>query len=238
MNNKKINVFQNENFNTISKAELNELLKKLKNGDKKASDKIILSNMKLVFLTIKRYFSQVNYDIEDLISIGTIGLIKATTTFDISKNYEFSTYASRCIYNEIMMLVRKQSKDIKCESIEEPLSLYYYNDKDIKIIDTLCDETVNISESYEKKEIYYKIYDTLKILNENEIKIIVLSFGLFGYKKLIDKEIGEMLNLQRYSICRIRKRAIEKISHEIKKSLELEDMKKLNLLKEQKLKVL
>lgn len=178
-----------------------------KNGDLNAKNKLIEHNLRLVAHIIKKYYS-VGYEQDDLISIGTIGLIKAVNSYTTDKGTRLATYASRCIENEILMYFRSQKKTNGDVYMSDPVDI----DKDgntLSLIDIISDNT-NILDDIElkiKTEKLYKMID--KYLDEREKEIIYLRYGLAGHTELTQREIAKILNISRSYVSRIEKKALQ-----------------------------
>lgn len=193
----------------LSKEEEKALLERNGKGDKAARKKLIEHNLRLVAHVIKKYYRQEN-DQEDLISIGTIGLIKAVDSFDKNKNIKFSSYASKCIENEVLMYFRRCNKTMQDISLDDPIE----NDKDgslLTIMDTVQVEDTVI-EDIDNKINSKKMYEILKsALDDRERRIIILRYGLMGVKPLPQREIAKKFGISRSYVSRIEKTAIEKL---------------------------
>lgn len=182
-----------------------------KNGDEDAKNILIERNLRLVVHVAKKYSVQWK-DNDDLISIGSIGLIKAVTTFDGDKGHKFATYAARCIQNEILMYLRSSKKTQNESSIDEPIG----SDKEgnsISLIDVLeCEDC----DTFEKVELKLRVKELQRImmasLTDREKKIIGMRYGLYGGKEKTQKEIADELGISRSYVSRIEKKAIEKIN--------------------------
>lgn len=199
----------------LESSEERVLLEELADGNEYARQKLIEHNLRLVVFIAKR-FENTGIDMEDLISTGAIGLIKAIKSYDLSKNIKLATYASRCIENEILMQLRKTSKR-KCEvSIDEPLT-YDGEGNELKISDILSQSsdtvTVNIEKSVEKQ----LLFDSIKKLNSREQSIMVMRFGLCGKKEKTQKEVAEMLGISQSYISRIEKKILDKLKKDLQK---------------------
>ena len=172
-----------------------------------AKHKLIEHNLRLVAHIIKKYYSQ-STEQEELISIGTIGLIKAVSTFDYTKGSKFATYASRCIENEILMHFRYTKKSLNNVSINEPVD----TDKDgnaLTLIDVMADSS-NIDDDVDlliRSEQLYKYIK--KALSPREVEIITHRYGLFGNEPLTQREVAKRLNISRSYVSRIEKKALE-----------------------------
>lgn len=197
----------------LSKAEEEELLEHLAEDDVKST--LIERNLRLV-VYIARKFENTNVGIEDLISIGSIGLIKAINTFKTDKNIKLATYASRCIENEILMYLRK-NQNIKTEiSIDEPLNVDW-DGNELLLSDILSAEGDVINQGLEE-EVDRKLLDmAIKKLSEREQKIMQLRFGLYGCEERTQKEVADMLGISQSYISRLEKRIILRLKKEIMK---------------------
>ena len=177
-----------------------------KKGDIQARDKIIRHNLRLVAHIAKKYYT-VPGDQEDLISIGTIGLIKAVNSFDCTKQARFSTYASRCIENEIRMQFRKARKAPPTVSMQEPLD----SGKDgsaLTVIDVVPDDFL-LDEDYEHKEENTRLHALVEALSGRERQVILLRYGLGGQPPLTQAEVAQLLDISRRYVSRIEKKAVE-----------------------------
>lgn len=191
----------------LSAKEERECFEKMTAGDKTARAKLIEHNLRLVAHIIKKYYGN-SAEQDDLISIGTIGLIKAVSTFDYEKGARFATYASRCIENEILMYFRNKKKYAQDVSFTEPID----SDKDgntLSLIDIMADER-SVAEDIEDKlrdeRLYKVIGDTLSL---REKEIIYLRYGLDGRRSYTQKEVAKHLGISRSYVSRIEKKALE-----------------------------
>lgn len=188
-------------------------MKRIESGDESAREKLIVHNLRLV-VYIARKFENSGVGIEDLISIGTIGLIKAVNTFCPARNIKLATYASRCIENEILMYLRKISNSKVEVSIDEPLNVDW-DGNELLLSDILGSEadSVNIGIEYEEEcNILLSIINTL---NEREQTIMRLRFGIGSEREHTQKEVAEMLGISQSYISRLEKRIIEHIKTEM-----------------------
>ena len=194
----------------LSVEEARDCLERLQNSDETAREKLILHNMRLVAHVVKRYGSSAE-DPEDLISIGTIGLLKAVNTFHPDKGSKFSTYAIRCIENEILMFFRSRKKMRSEVSIFEPIG----TDKEghaILLYDVLESENADFVLMTEQKSMMQKMMENLdRILTPRELEIIGYRYGVGGKKELTQREIATRMNISRSYVSRIEKRALGKI---------------------------
>ena len=193
----------------LSAAQEYELLKKTQEGDISARNSLVEHNLRLVAHIVKKYYAS-GCDQEDLISIGTIGLIKAVSTFKPDKSIRLSTYAARCIENEILMHFRNLKKTAQDVYISDPID----TDKDgtaLTLIDVIADEG-DISEQLDTKIKLERLREILdSTLDRREKKIIELRYGLGGCKELTQREIAVMLKISRSYVSRIEKAALEKL---------------------------
>ena len=185
-----------------------ECLEKIRQGDLAAKNMLIEHNLRLVAHIVKKYYVSGN-DQEDLISIGTIGLIKAVDSFDPNKGIRLSSYASKCIENEILMFFRTGKKTAQDVSINEPID----TDKDgnaLTLMDTMAvDDTVIDDIDVRMKS--RKLYDYLPVLEPRERSVICMRYGLGGRQPLAQREVAKRLGISRSYISRIEKRALEKL---------------------------
>lgn len=190
------------------------LSEKLENGDEKAREKLIVHNLRLVVYIAKK-FENSGVNIEDLISIGTIGLIKAVNTFSPEKNIKLATYASRCIENEILMHLRKIASQKVEISLDEPLNTDW-DGNELILADVLGNEGDEINreiEEEDEKRILLKVIDTLP---NREKEIIDMRFGLGDKEELTQKEVADILGISQSYISRLEKRIIKKIGNKMK----------------------
>lgn len=193
---------------------INELLDKEKQNS--ARNKLILHNLRLVAHICKKYESKIT-EHEDLISIGTIGLIKAIDTYSKDKKVKLATYASRCIENEILMILRSNKKHSKNVSLSDTIAV----DKDgseVELIDVLPSDENDLDDILEKNRLLNELTKYINILDEREYMIIALRYGLDGNDELTQKEIANMYNISRSYVSRIEKRALSKLLGEFKKN--------------------
>lgn len=198
----------------LPKEEMYDLLAKVSQGDTDARQKLIEHNIRLVIYEVNGRFNTLEYDKSELVSIGILGLVKAVDTYDASKKIEFSTYAARCIDNEILMFIRRLKKEKCVDSLDRPIS-GEEEDKAIKLEDVIKSDE-DIQTSYEGKEIYAQIRKIVYSLPEREREIIMLYFGFYDGRVYKQKEIADKLNISRSYASRL----IAKIVKKIKKQLE------------------
>ncbi|WP_079529762.1 MULTISPECIES: RNA polymerase sporulation sigma factor SigE [Halobacillus] len=199
----------------LSREEERELLERLPKGDKAARAMLIERNLRLV-VYIARKFENTGLNIEDLISIGTIGLIKAVNTFDPEKKIKLATYASRCIENEILMHLRKSNK-LKTEvSFDEPLNVDW-DGNELLLSDILGTDEDLITRGIEKKIDKTLLKSALKQLNDREKEIMELRFGLIGKKEKTQKDVADMMGISQSYISRLEKKIIRRLQREFDK---------------------
>ncbi|MEW9675837.1 RNA polymerase sporulation sigma factor SigK [Lentibacillus sp. L22] len=187
-------------------------IKLMQDGDADARNKLIEHNLRLVAHIVKK-FENTGEDMEDLISIGTIGLIKGIESFSVKKGTKLATYAARCIENEILMHLRALKKVKKDVSLHDPIG----QDKEgneISLIDILEAENTDVIEYIQLNMEIDKLKDYLTILTNREKEVIVYRYGLNDYKELTQREIAKKLNISRSYVSRIEKRALMKVFHE------------------------
>ncbi len=193
----------------LSKKQEEECFVQMSNGDKNAKNRLIEHNLRLVAHIVKKYSTNISEQ-DELISIGTIGLIKAVSTFDYSKGARFATYASRCIENEILMNFRTVKKTAGDVYINEPVE----TDKDgntITLMD-LIDDGIDIHEQVDMLIKSRQLYRFLgKCLDKRELDIIIYRYGLYGNLPHTQNETAKKLNISRSYVSRIEKKAIEKL---------------------------
>ena len=198
----------------LSKEEETRLVLLSQDGDLMARNKLIEHNLRLVVFLSKKY-ENAGLELEDLVSIGTLGLIKAVKTYRLDKNIKLATYASRCIENEILMDLRKNKKRRSEISLEDSLS-YDSEGNELRLEDILGTEddivTKNIEQEQEKKLLIKEIND----LNERDRKIMIMRYGLFNTKEVTQKDVAEMLGISQSYISRIEKKVIKKLKEVIK----------------------
>jgi len=185
-------------------------LQEYKQGSLEAKDILIQRNLRLVAHIVKKYQGAAE-ELDDLISIGTIGLIKAIQTFDFQKASRLSTYAARCIDNELLMLLRSKKKSSKEVSLYEPIG----TDKEgneISLLDVIETEPVDVVKNYSLKQDIDYLYQLIpKILSQREQEIITLRYGLYGKEEMTQREIAKRLNISRSYVSRIEKNALLKL---------------------------
>ena len=197
----------------LEKTEEEAAIAALMQGDHDARQKLIEHNLRLV-VYIARRFENTGVNIEDLISIGTIGLIKAIGTFNPEKNIKLATYASRCIENEILMFLRKKSSHRTEVSIDEPLNTDWDGNELLlsDVLGTDGDEVIKPIEDDVEKQLLMEAIDRL---DERERTIILMRFGLDGYEELTQKEVADLLGISQSYISRLEKRIILRLRREL-----------------------
>ena len=186
-----------------------EIIEKAVSGDQKARDLLIEHNLRLVV-----YDNSANCPLEDLISIGTIGLVKAINTFKADKNIKLATYASRCIENEILMYLRKNNK-IRYEiSLDEPLNIDY-DGNELLLGDIVGTDDDLVEQEMLKSDQKKIFYEALKELNEREKEILILRYGLSNNDELTQKDVADLLGISQSYISRLEKKIIKKLRSQL-----------------------
>ena len=201
----------------LKKDEEEQLVGKLASGDEEVRNTLIERNLRLV-VYIARKFENTGVGVEDLISVGTIGLIKAVNTFNPEKKIKLATYASRCVENEILMYLRRNTK-VKAEvSFYEPLNIDWDGNELLlsDILGTENDTVYNLIEDEVDKQL---LFLALKNLNEREKEIVKLRFGLSGNTEKTQKEVADMLGISQSYISRLEKKIINRLKKEINKMI-------------------
>lgn len=197
----------------LKKEEEADLLNRLGDGDDSVREKLIVHNLRLVVYIAKK-FENSGVGVEDLISIGTIGLIKAVNTFRPDKNIKLATYASRCIENEILMYLRKISPQKNEVSIDEPLNVDW-DGNELLLSDVLGSDPDIVNRDIEDEDEKNLVFKTIEGLNEREREIMFMRFGLDGGREHTQKEVADKLGISQSYISRLEKRIIEKLKHQI-----------------------
>lgn len=212
-----LHISNNNSFpKPLSAKDEHECLIKIRDGDKDARTTLIEHNLRLVSHIVKKYYSKTN-DTDDLISIGTIGLIKAIDSFNIEKSVRLATYASRCIENELLMYFRTLKKTSQDMYMGDPID----TDKDgnpLSLIDIIADDS-NMEEDFELNQQRKKLAEIIKkITDPREKEIIILRYGLNNQPPLTQREVASHLKISRSYVSRIEKKALEKLRVEFDKT--------------------
>ena len=181
------------------------------NGDILAREKLIEHNLRLVVFLSKKY-ENTGVDLEDLVSIGTIGLIKGVNTYKLDKNIKLATYASRCIDNEILMFLGKNKKRKTEVSFEDNLS-YDSEGNELHLEDILGTENDIVTKGLEDETDKKILYEEINKLNERDRQIMILRYGLFNNEELTQKDVADMLGISQSYISRIEKKVIKRIQN-------------------------
>lgn len=198
----------------LTQEEERYYLDQYKKGDNTAKNILIERNLRLVAHIVKKY-TTINKEVDDLISIGTIGLIKAISSYDLDKGTRLATYAARCIENEILMSIRSSKKQRNEVSLQAPIG----TDKEgneIALIDILCNDTESILDQVDFKIRLKKLYQKMKTaLKRREKDVLEMRYGLESGNEKTQREIADMLGISRSYVSRIEKKAIKKLSEEL-----------------------
>lgn len=203
----------------LTKQQEDETLNLLASGDDDARNELIEHNLRLVVYICKR-FENTGVNIEDLISIGTIGLIKAVNTFNSGKNIKLATYASRCIENEILMYLRKLSGQRTELSFDEPLNTDY-DGNELLLSDILGTDDDEVSRPLEDDADKIMLMNAVDGLCERERTLIMLRFGLPNGREYTQKEVADMMGISQSYISRLEKRIIERLKKDIMKQMQV-----------------
>lgn len=193
----------------LSKEEEVKYVLKAGEGDEMARAKLIEHNLRLVVFLSKKY-ENTKIDLEDLVSIGTIGLIKGINTYKLDKNIKLATYASRCIDNEILMFLRKNKKRRGEISFEDSLS-YDAEGNELHLEDILGTEPDIVTKGIEEEVEKQLLYEKINKLNNRDKRIMILRYGLYNYNEMTQKDVAELLNISQSYISRIEKKVIKKL---------------------------
>ena len=205
--------YSNEVFpDPLSKEEEEEYIKKMKEGDSEARNQLILHNLRLVAHIVKKFETSGN-DVDDLIGIGTVGLIKGIDTYSVENKVKLTTYAAKCAENEILMYFRSNKKNAKNVSIYDGVS-YDKEGNEITVLDVLKTKDPDYLEDIYLKDNILLLRKYLNILSKRERKIINMRYGLEHEEEKTQKEIASALGISRSYVSRIEKRAITKILRE------------------------
>ena len=199
----------------LKKKEEEECLKRLSDGDESAREELITHNLRLVVYIAKK-FENTGIGVEDLVSIGTIGLIKAVNTFCPEKNIKLATYASRCIENEILMYLRKTSNRKTEISFDEPLNIDH-DGNELLLSDVLAGDADSVNADIEYEDEKRLLHSVVDNLNEREKLIINMRFGIDGSQEHTQKEVADLLGISQSYISRLEKRIISRIKREMEK---------------------
>ena len=199
----------------LSKEEEEQMLNAYNQGNMEARDVLIERNLRLVVYSAKK-FEHAGINVEDLISIGTIGLIKAVNTFKIEKNIKLATYASRCIENEILMFLRRDVKRNSEVSFYEPLNVDW-DGNELLLSDILGTEEDVVSSHIEEEVDRRLLYHALSKLNDREKRIMDMRFGLRTGKEMTQKEVADVMGISQSYISRLEKKIIERLQREVRK---------------------
>ncbi len=200
----------------LTQEEEQDLIIRLGNNDEEAKNLLIEHNLRLVVYIAKK-FANTGTELEDLISVGAIGLIKAVQSFKVDKNIKLATYASRCIENEILMHIRKKSKQSGEVSLDEPLN-YDKDGNELLLSDILEYDGDNINKEMEKSSEKKILWEAIKKLNSREQKIMELRFGLTGQDESTQKEVADMLGISQSYISRIEKKILNRLKKDLAKT--------------------
>ena len=199
----------------LKKDEEIRLCMLLSEGDKNAADRLIEHNLRLVVYIAKK-FENSGINIEDLVSIGTIGLIKAVNSFCLDKNIKLATYASRCIENEILMYLRKINQQKNDVSIDEPLNVDC-DGNELLLGDVLGSDGLEVNDNVEDEDEKRVLHNCIDSLGEREKLIMCMRFGMQGMQEHTQKEVADILGISQSYISRLEKRILLKLKRDIER---------------------
>ena len=199
----------------LSAKEEAKIMEKISEGDDTAREPLIVHNLRLVVYIAKKFESS-GCNVEDLISIGTIGLIKAVNTFSPDRNIKLATYASRCIENEILMFLRKTTQLKNEVSIEEPLNTDW-DGNELLLCDVLGSDSDAVNKNIEQEVECSLLLEAVSRLSSREAMIMELRFGLNGKKEHTQKQVADMMGISQSYISRLEKKIIAKLKRELEK---------------------
>ncbi len=195
----------------LSAKEESECIQKCREGDKEARSRLIECNLRLVAYLVKKYIAN-DRNVDDLISVGTIGLIKAIDTYDANKGVRLATYASRCIDNELLMMIRSDKKQGREVYLYEPIGMDDGEGNHIRLLDVLETNDEDVADRMEKEENLGRLNGYLdRFLTKREREIIVLRYGLLGHQEITQREIAKKFAISRSYVSRIEKKALAKL---------------------------
>ncbi len=202
--------------NPLDSEEEKILIEEMNKGNENAKVRLVEHNLRLVVYIAKK-FESTGLELEDLISIGAIGLIKAVQTYKFDKNIKLATYASRCIENEILMQLRKVSRTKAEVSIDEPLN-FDSDGNELLLSDVLYTEEDSVSKNLDLSVEKQLLWEAIKRLNEREQEIMILRFGLAGKEERTQKEVADMMGISQSYISRIEKKILDRLKKDLLKS--------------------
>lgn len=198
---------------SLNNEELYNYFEKMKLGDMTARDEIINHNIELVIGEVVRKFSDTPYELNELVSIGLVGLIKSVDNFDITKALRFTAYSIRCIDNEIFQFMRKEKRHSTNISLNQTI---YVRGEKLKVENTLFDDSFDFTSEYENNDSYDVIRNVIEKLPEREKIIVKKYFGFMNNQTMTQKEIADELCMSQAQVCRVIKKALENVSVKLK----------------------
>ena len=193
----------------LTREEEQECVKRSMNGDEVARSKLIEHNLRLVVFLAKKY-ENTGVDLEDLVSIGSVGLIKGVNTYKLDKNIKLATYASRCIDNEILMFLRKNKRRKGEISFEDNLS-FDSDGNELHLEDVLGTDGDIVTRGLERESEKKILYEEIGKLSPRDKKIMILRYGLFGHEEMTQKDVASLLGISQSYISRIEKKVIRRL---------------------------
>jgi len=193
----------------LNKQEVTELLIKIKNWDLEAREKLVHHNIRLVLYQVVNRFKTVQYDQQELVGIGNLGLLKAVDTFDMDKGFEFTTYASRCIENEILMFLRKLKNDQIVSSLDAPINVDM--DGHEQTLEDILSNDIDIEEDYVNNDVQAIVRSIVENMEGRDKEIVKMYFGFYQDHKFTQKEIAQKFNISQSYLSRVIKRLVKKL---------------------------
>jgi len=199
----------------LKKSELYECIKQAKNGSESHREKVINHNIRLVINQVFKRFLNTSYEKKELVCVGMVGLIKAVDTFDINKNFDFSTYAIKCIDNEILMFIRKRKKYLKEESLNKVVNTDM-SGNEVMLQDIISDNTTDFVDDVLQSELLSELITQIEMLNALDKEIIKMYFGFYNNRQYSQSEIGVIFRLSQSTVSRIISRVVDTIGERLK----------------------
>ena len=197
----------------LKQSEEQTLTERMRAGDRTAGDRLVEHNLRLVVYIAKKFESS-GVPLEDLVSIGTIGLIKAVGSFSPERGIKLATYASRCIENEILMVLRKTGPRRGDVSLDEPLNVDF-DGNELLLGDVLGSDGDEVNDGLEREDEHRVLHRCIATLEERERQILCLRFGIGGYREHTQKEVADLLGISQSYISRLEKRLLQRLKREI-----------------------
>ena len=203
----------------LSKEETEQLFIKLANGDKSAKDELVAHNIRLLIYIVLKTYGHTSHDKKELMSAGSIGLMNAVDSYDITKGNSFTTYAVRCILSQIALYFKRNRKHMDNYSLDK--IIYTYNGSDFTLEDTLADD-IDIVDDFERVELYAKVRELVKTLPKRDQQMVMLRFGFYDDKPLTLDQIAAQFNVSKSFVSAVIIRSLKKINKQLIKTHAIE----------------